>query len=207
MAGPTPVRDVQWDGRLGLARWYAAWTAGLPDNLTDAVVVDVSALTPVPDGNAVKIRRIDLKLNGVLQVTFEHDNVRSGTVNTTTLNTRATWVSGDKFDTAWKTAHFDTITINAVSYAITTVDSTTQITLGSDPGDQTGVAFSQDGTVDRFSGQTSKTNLISRRYDDGSSNGFLPYKASTAFIGDVMLTTSGAIDGSELNAEVVFEGT
>ena len=207
MAGPTPLTVVRWDGWRGVARWYAAWTAALPDDLTDSVIVDVSAITPVPAGNAIKVRRIDALMSGNFQVTFEHDNVRSGTVNTTTANTRITWVSGDKFDTAWKTPNFGGITVNGVEYAITSVDSATQITAASDPGDQTGVAFSQDATIDRFAGQANESNIFDREYDDGPNDGLTPYKDSTNLVGDVLLTTSGAADGDELNVQVVFERT
>ena len=70
MGAPTPVTKTFWDGSRGMLRWYAAWT----DNtqLTDSVLIDISGLTgPTPD--SIKIRSIDLILNGDLQVDLEFD--------------------------------------------------------------------------------------------------------------------------------------
>lgn len=205
MAGPTPLATTQWDGSRGHVRWHSAWTAGLPDNLTDAVLVDASALDPVPPLNALKVKRVDIKMSGNFQVTLEYDDVRSGVVNTTTANTRITRVSGDLFDTAWKTPNFGGITVNGTEYAITTVDTTGQITAASDPGDQTAVAYSQDATIDRFNGQADELNLFQRDYADGPNGGLKPYHASSGFVGDILLTTSGVADGDELNVHLVFE--
>lgn len=69
MAAPTPVTKTFWDGTRGSVRWYAAWTTG--DQHTDAVVVDISTLSPAPD--AIKIRSIDLIINGDVQVDLEID--------------------------------------------------------------------------------------------------------------------------------------
>lgn len=207
MATPTPATVTKWDGCRGLARWYAAWTAAAADNFTDTVVVDVSALVPIPAGNSVKVKRVDILMSGNFQVTLEFDNVRSGTVNTTTANTRITWASGDKFDTNWKTENFGGITADTTEYAITSVDSITQITAASDPGDQTGVAYSQDGTIDRFVGQADESNIFFRDYDDGPNGGITPYKDSANLVGDIILTTSGVADGDELNVQILFERT
>ena len=69
MAAPTPVTKTFWDGTRGMTRWYAAWADATA--LTDSVVVDVSALAPEP--NAIKVRSIDIWLNGDLQVDLEFD--------------------------------------------------------------------------------------------------------------------------------------
>ena len=206
MASPTPDAVTKWDGWRGLTRWYAAFTVGAPDNFTDTVLVDVSALAPVPEGNSIKVRRVDIKMSGNFVATLEFDNVRSGTVDTATAGTVATWVSGDLFDTNWVAEHFGGITINGSLYSITSVDSTTQITLASDPGDQTGVAYSQDGTIDRFAGQADELNLFQREYDDGPNGGVTPYKG-TAIVGDILLTTTGVAASDELNIEIIFERT
>lgn len=207
MAAPTPATSTQWNGVRGMARWYAAWTAAAADNLTDSIIVDVSALVPIPAGNSIKVRKVDILMSGNFTATLEFDNVRSGTVNTTTANTRITRASGDLFDTTWKTGNFGGITVGSTEYAITSVDTTSQITAGSDPGDQTGVAYSQDGTIDRFIGQADEQNIFYRDYSDGPSGGITPYKDSTNLVGDIMVTTAGVADGDELNILVFFERT
>ena len=207
MAAPTPSITTQWDGTRGFSRYYVAWTAGAPDNLADSVVVDVSALSPIPPGNSIKVKRIDALLSGNFQATLEFDSVRSGVVNTASASTQITWVSGDKFDTAWVGENFGGITVNGTEYAITSVDSTTAITAASDPGDQTAKAYSQDGTVDRFIGQADELNFIERDYSDGPNGGITPYKASDNLIGDIILTTAGVAANDELNLLVIFERT
>lgn len=207
MATPTPATVTQWDGTRGSARWYAAWTAAAADNFTDTVIVDVSALVPIPAGNSIKVKRVDVLMSGNFQATLEFDNVRSGTVNTTTANTRITRASGDLFDLNWVAQNFGGITANATEYAITTVDTTSQITAASDPGDQTGVAYSQDGTIDRFIGQADESNIFARDYSDGPNGGITPYKDSANLVGDIILTTAGVADGDELNVQVIFERT
>jgi hypothetical protein len=190
-----------------MARWYAAWTAAAADNVTDAIIVDVSGLAPVPAGNSVKVKRVDILMSGNFQATLEFDNVRSGTVDTATASTQITWVSGDKFDTTWTTGNFGGITAGSTEYAITSVDSATAITAASDPGDQTGVAYSQDGTIDRFIGQADESNIFARDYSDGPSGGITPYKDSANLVGDITLTTAGVADGDELNVQIIFERT
>jgi hypothetical protein len=69
MSAPTPVTKTFWDGERGMTRWLAAWTDGT--QLTDTVAVDVSALSPAV--TAVKVRSIDLILNGDLQIDLEFD--------------------------------------------------------------------------------------------------------------------------------------
>lgn len=69
MPAPTPVTWTEWNGRRGLAYWFAAWTDGT--NFTDTVVIDVSALSPSPA--AVKIRSIHGKLNGNITANLEFD--------------------------------------------------------------------------------------------------------------------------------------
>jgi hypothetical protein len=207
MAAPTPTIKTFWDGRRGLVRWYAAWTAGAPDELADSVVLDVSALSPIPNGNKVKLRSADISLNGNFQATLEYDNIASGVVNTATAGTLVTWVSGDQFDTNWVSENFGQITINSVDYTITSVDSATQITLASDPGDQAGVAYSYDGTIDRFIGQSDATYQFQRDYSDGPNSGLIPpLVLGSSFLGDIMVTTSGAASGDEMTIVLVFDG-
>ena len=69
MAAPTPVTKTFWDGTRGMVRWYAAWSNG--DQQADAKLVDISTLAPAP--TSVKIRTIDIFINGNLQVDFEYD--------------------------------------------------------------------------------------------------------------------------------------
>ena len=69
MAAPTPVTSTSWDGTRGMTRWYAAWTDGT--QLSDSVVVDISALSPAPD--AVKIRSFQGFINGDVVISFEFD--------------------------------------------------------------------------------------------------------------------------------------
>ena len=69
MATPTPVTYTQWDGTRGITYWRAEWTT--TDNFTDTVVVDISALSPVP--TAIKIRAVKATLNGDIEATIELD--------------------------------------------------------------------------------------------------------------------------------------
>jgi hypothetical protein len=117
-----------------MTRWYAAWADGT--QLTDSVVVDVSALAPAV--TAVKVRSIDLALNGDLQVDLEFD-------------------------------------------------ATT------------------DELLDRFIGQTDVTYQILRDYTDGPNAAYVPDQSATGFAGDVLLTTTGAASGDEVNLLIVFE--
>jgi len=206
MAAPTPVQSQEWNGRRGAATWRAAWGVGDTD-ITDSVVSDVSALSPLPGSNAVKLLAADVIVNGNFAVIIEWARVASGTVDTTTLNTRATWVSGDQFDTVWATRPGD-ITINGVVFTITSVDSATQITLASDPGDQTGVAYQVDEPLERFIGQSDATYQFHRDYTDAPSGGRIPAKTSstrTGATGDLVLTTSGAANLDELLVRLTFE--
>ena len=77
MAAPTPVTTTTWDGTRGLTKWYAAWTDGT--QLTDSVVIDISALSPAPD--AIKIRRFDVIINGDVDVLFEFDATTDETID------------------------------------------------------------------------------------------------------------------------------
>lgn len=173
--------------------------------------MDVSALASAPNDNALKITRLDVVMNGNFSAAFQWGRVASGTVDTTTLNTRATWVSGDLFATAWASnpGLYDdgTITINGVVYTITSVDSTTQITLASDPGDQTGVAYDVDEIWEKFIGQADVSYHFLRDYSDGPNGGLVPIKTSgtrTGTTGDILLTTSGAASGDELSIVISF---
>jgi hypothetical protein len=70
MAGPATVTKTFWDGTRGMVRWYTAWSDGT--QLTDSTLVDISTLGgPIP--NSIKIRSIDLVMNGDMQVDLEYD--------------------------------------------------------------------------------------------------------------------------------------
>ena len=69
MAAPTAVTATSWNGTRGMVRWYAAWTTA--DQHTDAVVLDISTLSPAP--NSVKIRSFDVIVNGDVDIAFEFD--------------------------------------------------------------------------------------------------------------------------------------
>jgi len=198
VASPTPSIKTLWDGWKGQVRYYVAFTAGTPDNLTDSKVIDISALSPIPSSNSVKMKLLNLDVNGDINVKLEFDNVASGTVDTATVGNTVTWVSGDTFDTDWVSYGNDEITINSVVYTISSVDSATQITLTSDPGDQTGVAYSVDEFIDRFVGQTNDTNAFIRTYAEGPNGGLTPTHSSSNFVGDLILTTTGALAGDEI---------
>ena len=71
MAAPTPVTWTRWNGTKGLAYWNAAFTAGAPDAFTDTVLVDVSALNPIPA--AVKVNSFHAEINGNVLVLLEFD--------------------------------------------------------------------------------------------------------------------------------------
>jgi len=134
MAAPTPVEKTFWDGHRGMTRWYAAWADGTQH--ADRVVVDVSALSPAP--TAVKVRSIDMVLNGDLQVDLEFD-------------------------------------------------ATT------------------DEVIDRFIGQTDVTYQFLRDYTDGPNVGYIPDQSAAGFAGDIMLTTTSAASGDEVNLLIIYE--
>jgi hypothetical protein len=69
MSAPTPTTYTQWDGSRGMTYWRAQWTDAT--QLTDSVVVDVSALSP--SMTAVKILGIKGTMNGDLEATIEFD--------------------------------------------------------------------------------------------------------------------------------------
>ena len=206
MAAPTPSTKTFWDGVRGLTRYSAGWT-GADTDLSDSIVVDVSALSPTPPDNSVKIRTIQTELNGNYQATLEFDNVASGTVNTATAGNAVTWVSGDKFDTNWLTYGNSTITINSVSYTISSISSAIALALSSDPGDQAGVTYSVDEFADRFIGQSDISNIIYRDYTGSPNSGLSPVKTSSSHTGDLLITTSGAAAGDEISLTVSYERT
>ena len=80
MAAPTPSVRTDWNGYRGMTRYYIAWTAGNPDELADASVVDISALSPAP--TSIKIRRIQAILNGNVQLDFEFDAATDQLIDT-----------------------------------------------------------------------------------------------------------------------------
>ena len=69
MAAPTPTTFTQWDGTRGATYWRAEWTDGT--QLTDSVIVDISALAPAP--NSVKVLEVKATLNGDIEATLEFD--------------------------------------------------------------------------------------------------------------------------------------
>jgi len=204
MAAPTPVTKIFWNGVRGEVRWYAAWTDAT--NLTDSIVVDVSALAPPP--THIKIRVLDIVLNGNFSVKFEADDVASGIVDTTNVGgNTVTWISGNQFDTDWLGWGNSTITINGTEYVISSVDSATQITLASDPGVQSSVAYSVDEFIDQFFGQTNITYQFGRDYTNGPNAAIVPTKvgSASATSGDLTLTSTGVALGDELSILATFE--
>jgi len=138
MASPTPLEQINWDGTRGSIRWISRWTAGAPDNFTDQQLVDID-VDLTPSAAAVKIRSVDVHVNGNVQVTLEFD-------------------------------------------------ATT------------------DQLIDAFEGQSDITNVFVRDYTDCPNAGFVPSNPSaTGFTGDILLTTTGAADGDEVNLLLVFE--
>ena len=204
---PVPILKTFWDGTRGESRWYCAWSGIETDNLVDAVIVDVSALAPVP--NKVKIRTLDVILNGNFTATLEFAHVAYGVCNTATADTSINWVSGNTFDSNWLTWGNSLIDVYdaAASYTISSVDSAIKITVGSDPGDNTAYAFWVDEFIDRFIGQSDSTYQFARDYTDGPSCGLNPTSAGSADADakDLIVTTAGVASGDELNILVTFE--
>lgn len=70
MAAPTPLEQINWDGTRGSIRWIARWTTG--DQFADQNLIDLDAdLSPVP--TTIKIRTIDIMVNGNVRVDIEFD--------------------------------------------------------------------------------------------------------------------------------------
>ena len=70
MAAPTPLEYIKWDGTRGCIRWIAQWTTG--DQFADQNLIDLDVdLAPVP--TTVKIRTIDIIINGNVRVDLEFD--------------------------------------------------------------------------------------------------------------------------------------
>ena len=69
MAAPTPTSYTEWDGTRGMTYWDAVWTGA--DDLTDSVIVDISALAPAPA--SVKVIGIYASVNGDISATLEFD--------------------------------------------------------------------------------------------------------------------------------------
>ena len=70
MAAPTPVERIAWDGTRGSIRWIARWTDGT--QLTDTQLIDIDGdLSPAAD--AIKIRSVDIIINGNIRVDLEFD--------------------------------------------------------------------------------------------------------------------------------------
>lgn len=69
MAAPTPTTTVNWDGIRGAVRFRAVWAD--VTNYSDQSVVDISTLAPAPA--SIKIRSIDIILNGDIGATLEFD--------------------------------------------------------------------------------------------------------------------------------------
>lgn len=209
MAAPTPVTRTDWNGRLGQARWYAAWTDGT--QLTDSIVVDVSALSPVPSESIVRIKTVDLYISGDVSVKLEWDDIAVGTCDTRSPAWQVDWVSGDLFVVDWhnpptSSLGIDEITVNSVVYPIQVVDSTILMTLDSDPGNQTAQDFSIDEFIDRFIGQSNASFHFHRDYADNPNRGLKPrYHASDNYGGDIILTTLNAASGDEIMLDITFE--
>lgn len=137
MAAPTPVVKNFYDGFRGMLRYYVAWTAGVPDDLADNNALDISTLGP-PAPNSVKIRSVDVIMNGNYQLDVEFD-------------------------------------------------ATT------------------DELFDRFIGQTDVTYQFFRNYTQGPNTGYVSDPTAAGFVGDLLVTTTGAANGDELNMLIIYE--
>ena len=69
MAAPTPTTYTEWDGSRGMTYWDTVWSSA--DDLTDSVIVDVSALSPA--ASSVKVLGIYASVNGDISATVEFD--------------------------------------------------------------------------------------------------------------------------------------
>lgn len=211
MAAPTPITRTDWNGKRGEAHWYAAWTDGT--QLTDSIVVDVSALSGIPQGNIVSVNSVDLYISGDIEMKLEWDDAASGICDTRSPAWEVDWNSGDLFDTRWHeiggsglTMGIDEITINGVVYPISVVNTTVLMTLNADPGNQTDVAFSVDEFIDRFIGQANTSFHFHRDYTDNPNKRLKPvFHSSSNYVGDILLTTTNAAAGDEIMLKLVFE--
>lgn len=134
MAAPTPLESIQWDGTRGSIRWIARWTDG--NQLTDTQLIDIDGdLNPA--ANEIKIRVVDIIINGNVQVNIEFD-------------------------------------------------ATT------------------DQLIDSFEGQSDVSHPFLRDYTDGANGGFVGDASASGWTGDVLITTSGAASGDEINLYMTF---
>jgi len=63
-----------------------------------------------------------------------------------------------------------------------------------------------DQRIDEFLGQTDATYQVFRDYEDSPGGGIKPSDTTaTGFTGDILLTTTNAADGDELNLFIIFE--
>ena len=86
-------------------------------------------------------------INGVI-VRYETGyDTYVGTVNVADSSTTVTLVTGDDFDVDWQTG--ERIVIDGDTYKIDTVNSTTELTVTTEPGEKTGVLY----TVDKVPGE------------------------------------------------------
>ena len=201
MAAPTPLVRTFWNGRRGQVRWYAAWTDGT--QLTDLIVLDVSALAPVPAGSIAKVLSVDCKISGDVNVLLEWSDEAVGVVDYTDATRTVAWVSGDQFKTNWAG---QAITIDGVANTIESVASATSLVVVTATGaNLNDVAYDVDGFIDRFVGQSDVSFNFKRHYKDNPNSGLKPYSSSSTFVGDILLTTTNAANLDEVMLLITFE--
>lgn len=61
-----------------------------------------------------------------------------------------------------------------------------------------------DQVVETWSGQSDVSNPIVRDYTQGPNKGIAPSSGAAGFVGDILLTTSGAAAGDELNLVIDY---
>lgn len=203
-AQPTSIKKVFWDGERGSVRYCVAWTGSEFLELVDDVVVDISALEAPPA--KVKVRTIDLILNGNLQVDLEYKTIAAGTADVGGTTNDVVWVTGDKFSATWLTEGPGRIHLGESDYTITAVTDDENLTITGPWGNGTPFAYTVDQLIDRFIGQANVTEpRMKRTYVDGTSNAWQSSNASSGFVGDIVLTSVGAASGDELTMWVTFE--
>ena len=205
MAPPTATTWTQWDGHRGLILFRAEWVDVTQEDYEFSSVVDISALDPAPSN--VRIRSVRADVNGNFEASVHYVTIASGVVDTAAAGNAVSWISGDRFDTAWlSTLGVNSLVINGTAYTISSIASTISLALTSSPGDQSSVDYSANQLIYTFENQANSALVDVTDFTDGPSRGRVSSHGASGYIGDIGISTSGTDVGDELVLQINFEG-